>query len=114
MLKPKKAAESAARWAISEEEDAAITAAAADDPDNPIWDDETLSRMRPVREVAPELIEMAKRRGRPPLAQPKVATKLRLSADVLARFRATGPGWQTRIDETLRKALETSDLVTPK
>ena len=82
--------------------------------ESPPLDEQTLSRMRPVREVAPELIEMAKPRGRPRLAEPKVATKLRLSADVLARFRATGPGWQTRIDETLRKAIETSDLVTPK
>jgi uncharacterized protein (DUF4415 family) len=57
---------------------------------------------------------MARRRGRPPAAEPKVPIKIRLSADILARFRATGPGWQTRIDETLRKALETSDLVTPK
>ena len=103
-----------ADWSISDEEDAAATAAAGTDPDNPILDDETLARMRPVREVAPELIEMARKRGRPPVAEPKVAIKIRLSPDVLARFRATGRGWQTRIDETLRKALETSDLVTPK
>jgi uncharacterized protein (DUF4415 family) len=99
---------------ISPEEDAAITAAAATDPDNPILDDETLSRMRPVREVAPELIEMARKRGRPPVARPKVPIKIRLSADVLERFRATGAGWQTRIDETLRKAIETADVVERK
>lgn len=99
---------------LSAEEDAAITAAAESDPDNPIWSDEDFARARPVREVAPELIEMARKRGRPPAAKPKVAIKIRLSDDVLARFRATGPGWQTRIDETLRKALETSDLVAPK
>jgi uncharacterized protein (DUF4415 family) len=44
------------------------------------------------------------RRGRPPLANPKQAVKLRLDADVLAHFRATGPGWQTRINTTLRRA----------
>lgn len=99
--------------AVSEEEDAAITAAAESDPDNPIWDDEFFARSRPAREVLPELVETQRKRGRPPLASPKVATKIRLSADVLARFRATGSGWQTRIDETLRKALETADLVTP-
>ena len=75
---------------------------------------EQLANMRPVAEVAPELIEIARRRGRPPLADPKVAIKIRLSADVLERFRATGPGWQTRIEQALRKALETSDLVAPK
>ena len=42
--------------------------------------------------------------GRPPSAAPKQAVKLRLDADVLAHFRETGPGWQTRINETLRRA----------
>ncbi|MFO1081425.1 MAG: BrnA antitoxin family protein [Reyranellaceae bacterium] len=44
------------------------------------------------------------RRGRPRLANPKQAIKLRLDEDVLAHFRATGPGWQTRINAALRKA----------
>lgn len=42
--------------------------------------------------------------GRPKSAAPKKSVHLRLSPDVLRYFRATGPGWQTRIDETLRKA----------
>ena len=42
--------------------------------------------------------------GRPKSAAPKKSVHLRLSPDVLAYFRKTGPGWQTRIDETLRKA----------
>lgn len=98
---------------ISPEEDAAVTAAAETDPDNPPWDDEVLARMRPVREVAPELIDMAKGHASGADAR-TVAVEIRLSADVLERFRATGPDWQARIDQTLRKALETSDLVTPK
>jgi len=44
------------------------------------------------------------RRGRPPLESPKQAVKLRLDADVLAAYRATGAGWQTRINADLRKA----------
>lgn len=44
------------------------------------------------------------RRGRPPLANPKQAVKLRLDADVLAAYRKTGRGWQTRINADLRKA----------
>ena len=43
-------------------------------------------------------------RGRPRSENPKVSTTIRLSPEVLAHFRAGGPGWQTRIDETLRKA----------
>jgi uncharacterized protein (DUF4415 family) len=44
------------------------------------------------------------RRGRPPLPNPKRAVKLRLDADVLAAYRKTGAGWQTRINTDLRKA----------
>ena len=46
------------------------------------------------------------RRGRPPSARPKQAVKLRLSPDVLEHFRAGGTGWQTRINDTLVKAVE--------
>jgi uncharacterized protein (DUF4415 family) len=43
-------------------------------------------------------------RGRPRLDQPKTALKLRIDADIVRYFRGTGPGWQTRINDTLRKA----------
>lgn len=43
------------------------------------------------------------RRGRPRIAQPKVAVSLRLPQDVLARWKASGPGWQTRMIEVLRQ-----------
>jgi uncharacterized protein (DUF4415 family) len=42
--------------------------------------------------------------GRPPGSM-KEQVSLRLDKDVVARFRATGPGWQTRINEALRRAL---------
>jgi len=44
------------------------------------------------------------RRGRPPKDDAKVPTSIRLDPDVLAWFKATGPGWQTRVNEVLRKA----------
>ncbi|CAI2936132.1 BrnA antitoxin family protein [Aminobacter niigataensis] len=71
---------------MTPEEDAAITANALADPDNPPADD------------------LMRRRGRPPLARPKEAIKLRLDADVLDKFRESGPGWQTRLNDALRKA----------
>jgi uncharacterized protein (DUF4415 family) len=47
------------------------------------------------------------RRGRPPLgARSKQAVKLRLSPGVIEHFRAGGAGWQTRINETLEKAVQ--------
>ena len=44
------------------------------------------------------------RRGHPRLAPPKVSTTIRLDADVLEKFRATGPGWQSRINAILKAA----------
>jgi uncharacterized protein (DUF4415 family) len=44
--------------------------------------------------------------GRPPLGDaPKKQVTLRLDADLIDRFRATGKGWQSRINEALRKAV---------
>ncbi len=43
--------------------------------------------------------------GRPPSANPKQQVTLRLDPDVLEKFRATGKGWQSRINAELRKAL---------
>lgn len=45
------------------------------------------------------------RRGRPRLARPRQAVKLRLSAEVVDHFKAGGPGWQTRINATLVRAV---------
>lgn len=46
------------------------------------------------------------KRGRPKAEKPKVSTTLRLDADVLDHFRRLGPGWQTRINSTLRSAIK--------
>jgi uncharacterized protein (DUF4415 family) len=41
---------------------------------------------------------------RPPKANPKVAITLRLDQDVIDRFKATGQGWQTRINAALKRS----------
>ena len=41
--------------------------------------------------------------GRPPSLNPRKAISLRLPADVIDRWRATGPGWQTRMAKRLAK-----------
>lgn len=45
------------------------------------------------------------RRGRPKGSGTKVQTTLRLDADIVAAYRATGPGWQTRVNRALRATL---------
>ena len=44
------------------------------------------------------------RRGRPKVAAPRQLLSLRLPPQVIARWKATGPGWQTRMAEALDKA----------
>ena len=47
-----------------------------------------------------------KLRGRPKAIATKEPVKIRLDADVLQALRATGDGWQTRINDTLRASLQ--------
>jgi uncharacterized protein (DUF4415 family) len=74
--------------------------------DNPEWTDETTARARPASEVHPPRIAAAlvKNKGGRPVGSNKELVSLRLDREILERFRATGPGWQTRINEVLRKA----------
>ncbi len=44
-------------------------------------------------------------RGRPPVAIKRPTLNMRVDADVLDAFKATGPGWQTRINTVLRDAV---------
>lgn len=68
--------------------------AKAVDPDNPPWSEEMLG---------PPMV----RRGRGPQKAPtKVLTTIRLDSDVIAFFRAQGRGYQTRINEALRRVKE--------
>ena len=77
--------------------------------DNPEWTEEDFANARPASEVmGPEFAAKLIRRGRPAKAagEKKEAVSIRLSPDVLAYFRATGEGWQTRMDEALRKMVK--------
>ncbi|MFM6992337.1 MAG: BrnA antitoxin family protein [Rhodoferax sp.] len=53
-----------------------------------------------------EFAQFKPQRGRPVSVSPKVHTGIRLDADVLARFKGAGPGWQTRINAVLRDWLQ--------
>ena len=70
--------------------------------DNPEWTREDFSKARPFAEAFPKLAETIRRRG-PQKAATKVSTTIRLSPEVIAHFRAGGPGWQSRIDEALKE-----------
>lgn len=92
----------------TDEEDAAITAAALADQDNPPLTDEQLARMRPASEAAPEIVaEYRRSRGRPPKEETKHALNIRLDREIVEAFKSTGNGWQTRINEALKEWLKT-------
>ena len=92
--------------AMTDEEARALVEAARLDTDAPPLNQRRLARMQPVSAAeAADLQARAEGRGRPPAATPKQLVSLRLDQDVIARFRATGPGWQSRINELLREHL---------
>jgi uncharacterized protein (DUF4415 family) len=90
----------------TDDEDAALIAAAEADPDNPPISDEQWRRMRPAHEVSPQLVarQLRRERGRPKSDTTKQQITLRIDRDVLEKFRSTGEGWQSRINAALRKA----------
>ena len=85
---------------------------------DPDWDfkptDEQLRNMHPIKETDPAVVEamasaretgvVYRSRGRPKTAEPKVRTSIYLSQSVLRKFKATGEGWQTRINDVLERA----------
>ena len=79
--------------------------------ENPEWTTAMIAKARAAKEVLPKIFgaraaaTMLKPRGRPKSAQSKVAISLRLQPDTLARWKATGPGWQTRMADVLRESV---------
>jgi len=113
----------------TDEEDAAIHAAAMSDPDCPPLDETFWRNARPAREVLspamfaeltdksrPVVISLVtdeqdrarqrRKAGRPPLEVTRPKVTLRIEPPVLAHLRATGKGWQTRVNALLREAVE--------
>lgn len=80
--------------------------------DAPTLTDAELAEMRPAREVltADELAAVSSVRkariGRPPAEVRKVPVTIRLDPDIVEAFKATGDGWQSRMNAALRKAAQ--------
>lgn len=79
------------------------------DDENPEWTEADFAKARPVSEhpqLAAALSAAKAKRGRPAGSGDKQQVTLRIDAAVLDRYRATGPGWQTRMNDALREASE--------
>ena len=91
---------------LTDAEEAEIQMMIASDPDNPEATEDELKEFRPLRDVFPDLAASIDRKlGRPRAESPKKAISLRLDQEVIDRFKATGDGWQSRMNEALRKAV---------
>lgn len=77
----------------SDQEDLEIGKGLLEDPDTFELNAEQFRQLRPVKA------------GRPPSDNPKERITIRLSPDVVKAFRATGSGWQTRMDAALKEWL---------
>ncbi|MDA8256230.1 MAG: BrnA antitoxin family protein [Betaproteobacteria bacterium] len=84
------------------------------DDENPEWTAEEFAKAKPAAAVLPELFGakiaeelLRPKRGRPPVERPKAHVNIRLDADVVESFRATGTGWQTRMNAALKDWLKT-------
>ena len=74
--------------------------------DSPELTEADFAKARPFGDVFPELAASI-RKGRGPGKSPtKKLISLRISPEVIDYFKSTGDGWQSRIDETLRKAVK--------
>jgi uncharacterized protein (DUF4415 family) len=77
------------------------------DSDNPEWTPDEIRAAKPLIKLLPKKTAEAIRRSRGQRGAQKTATKelisLRIDRDVLAAYRATGTGWQTRANQALRE-----------
>jgi uncharacterized protein (DUF4415 family) len=86
-----------------------------DDAENPEWTEADFAKAKPFREVFPKQYAEweasgrapipVRRIGRPPVDEPKVHIGFRLGKDVVDGIRATGKGYNARVEKVLREAL---------
>jgi uncharacterized protein (DUF4415 family) len=75
------------------------------DADNPKWTAEDFKRAKPAASLPPEIRKAFPHTRGPQKSPRKVPVSIRLTPEVVERFKASGPGWQSRIDDVLKKAV---------
>jgi uncharacterized protein (DUF4415 family) len=80
------------------------------DSDNSELTDADFARAKPFREVFPDQHRSWQRLGRPPVERPKVHIGFRLAADVVEAIRASGRGYNARVEKVLREAIDQGRL----
>jgi uncharacterized protein (DUF4415 family) len=81
------------------------------DDDNPEWTDVDFARAVPFADLFPEQAKSLKNQGgRPKLERPKIHIGFRLAADVVEGIKASGKGFNARVEQVLRDALAQGKL----
>jgi uncharacterized protein (DUF4415 family) len=77
------------------------------DASNPEWTDEMFKSAKRIDQLPAELQGKLRRQGMrgPQKAPTKIQTAIRYDRDVVNHFKAQGPGWQTRMNSALKKAI---------
>ena len=77
------------------------------DAENPEWSEADFARALPLASLPKAMQKTISQRAKrgPQKAPTKQLVSLRLSREVIEHFKAAGPGWQARIDETLRSKI---------
>lgn len=73
--------------------------------DNPEWTAEEMAKAKPFADVFPELAASARRVRGKQKAPTKQLISLRLDRSIVDAFKAEGPGWQSRINEALKRVI---------
>ena len=85
-----------------------MTSQRKNDPENPEWTAADFAAAKGPESLPLEVLaafpNTKRRGGRPRSAAKKQAVSIRLDSEVVEKFRATGPGWQSRINEALKRA----------
>jgi uncharacterized protein (DUF4415 family) len=81
-----------------------------DEAELPEWTEQDFTRAKPFEQVFPEQFKAWKKMGRPKVKNPKVHIGFRLAADIVAAVRATGKGYNARVEKVLRDALARGKL----
>ena len=80
------------------------------DEENPEWTAAAAAAARPFAEMFPEQLEALSKDRDSPAEQPKLRIGFRLAADVVRDLRATGPGYNARVEKALRAALARGEV----
>ena len=86
-------------------EEEAVNAGIAADPDAPELDEAWFASARPAFEADPETVKRWRQTHDAKRGPTEDSDTVRIDADIAAYFRGSGPGWQTRLNETLRQVI---------